>query len=137
MSHSQHGDSPRLDKTANNNKAALPGKISTHFVHKEIIMNAKLLYAATIAVALLGSGAAMASEATQFNVPASAQTRNAVKAELTQAKASGQLLRSFETDQRSNHPTAAVASARTRAEVRAEGRAEVRRHDFNADDVGA
>ena len=100
-------------------------------------MNAKLLYAATIAVALLGSGASMASEATQFNVPASAQTRNAVKAELTQAKASGQLLRSFVTDQRSNHPTAAVASARTRAEVRAEGRAEVRRHDFNADDVGA
>lgn len=100
-------------------------------------MNAKLLYAATIAVALLGSGAAMASEATQFNVPASAQTRNAVKAELTQAKAAGQLLRSFETDQRINHPMAAVASVRSRAEVRAEGRAEVRRHDFNADDVGA
>ena len=100
-------------------------------------MNAKLLYAATIAVALLGSSAAMASEATQFNISASTQTRNAVKAELTQAKAAGQLLRSFETDQRINHPMAAVASVRSRAEVRAEGRAEVRRHDFDANHVGA
>ena len=100
-------------------------------------MNAKLLYAATIAVALLGSSAAMASEATQLNIPASTQTRNAVKAELTQAKAAGQWLRSFETDQRSSQPMATVASVRSRAEVRAEGRAEVRRHDFDANHVGA
>ena len=136
MSHSQHGDSPSLDKTANNNKAALPGT-STHFAHKEIIMNAKLLYAATIAVALLASGAAMASEATQFNVPASTQTRNAVKAELTQAKAAGQLLRSFETDQRALQPAAAVSTMRPRADVRAEARAAARRHEFNPNYIGA
>ena len=139
MSHSQHGDSPRLDTTANNNKAALPGKISTHFVHKEIIMNAKLLYAATIAVALLASGAAMASEATQFNVPASTQTRATVKTELSQAmaKANGQLPRSFETDQRALQPTATVGSMRARAEVRAEARSAARRHEFNPNYIGA
>lgn len=100
-------------------------------------MNAKLLYAATLAVALLGSGAAMASEATQFNIPASTQTCATVQAELNQAKANGQLLRSFETDQRSNQPVTAVASARPRADVRAEARAAVRRHEFDANHVGA
>ena len=52
-------------------------------------MNAKLLYAATIAIALLGSSAAMATEATQIIVPAGTATRAAVQAELAQAKASG------------------------------------------------
>ena len=102
-------------------------------------MNAKLLYAATIAIALLGSGAAMASEATQFNVPASTQTRATVKAELSQAlaKSKGQLPRSFETDQLALQPTATVGSMRPRAEVRADARSAARRHEFNPNYIGA
>ncbi len=100
-------------------------------------MNAKLLYLATIAIALLSTGAAMAAEATQFNVPASTQTRANVKTELSQAKANGQLLRSFETDQRIVEPAAALTSLRPRAEVRAEARSAARRHEFNANYVGA
>ena len=102
-------------------------------------MNAKLLYAATVAVALLASGAAMASEATQFNVPASTQTRATVNAELSQAmaKANGQLPRSFETDQRALQPSAAVSTMRPRADVRAEARSAARRHEFNPNYIGA
>lgn len=100
-------------------------------------MNAKLLYAATLAVALLGSGAAMASEATQFNVPASTQTRANVKTELGQAMAKGQLPRSFETDQRALQPAATASSMRARAEVRAEARSAARRHEFNPNYIGA
>jgi Domain of unknown function (DUF4148) len=90
---------------------------------KEIIMNSKLLYAATIAIALLGSGAAMASEATQFDTTPSTLTRAEVKAELQRAQAAGEL----------NGVSAtygdfgkAVASVRSRDEVRAEARAETR-----------
>ena len=94
-------------------------------------MNAKLLYAATIAIALLGSSAAMATEATQIIVPAGTATRAAVQA---QAKASGSFVAAHEGSERA---TAAVASNRARDEVRAEARAAVRRHEFNALYVGA
>ena len=97
-------------------------------------MNSKLLYAATIAIALLGSGAAMATEATQFLAPASTLTRAEVKAELARAQAAGEL----------NRPSAqfgsaepAKASVRTRAEVRSEAIQAARDHSFNPLYVGA
>ena len=86
-------------------------------------MNSKLLYAATVAIALLGSGAAMASEATQFNTTPSTLTRAAVKAELKRAQAAGELdgvsytYGDFDGIQ---------ATVRSRADVRAEARAEAR-----------
>jgi hypothetical protein len=94
-------------------------------------MNAKLIYAATIAIALLGSSAAMAVEATQFTPPAGTLTRAAVKSELVQAKTNGQLLRSFETDQRVSQPGPLTASVRAREEVRAEARYAARHHELN------
>jgi Domain of unknown function (DUF4148) len=90
--HANAGDSPSQDKTANNNKAARP-ELSSHFcTAKEIIMNSKLLYAATVAVALLGSGLAMASEATQFDNTPGTLTRDEVKAELARAQAASRTL---------------------------------------------
>ena len=86
-------------------------------------MNSKLLYAATIAIALLGTGAAMASEATQFDNTPSTLTRAEVKAELKRAQVAGELdvvtytYGDFDGVQ---------ASTRSRADVRAEGRAEAR-----------
>ena len=41
----RRSDSPRLDTTANNNKAALPGNVKQP-VLKEFIMNTKQLFAA-------------------------------------------------------------------------------------------
>lgn len=86
-------------------------------------MNSKLLYTATIAIALLGSGAAMASEATQFDTSAGTLSRAEVKADLARAQAAGEL----------NGVSATygdfgktVASVRNRDEVRAEARAETR-----------
>lgn len=86
-------------------------------------MNSKLLYAATVAIALLGSGAAMASEATQFDAPAGTLTRAEVKAELKRAQAAGELngVSAAYGDVRAD-----IGSIRDRAEVRAEARAEVR-----------
>jgi hypothetical protein len=86
-------------------------------------MNSKLLYTATVAIALLASGAAMASEATQIQPPSGTLSRAEVKAELARAQAAGEL----------NGVSAtygdfgkAVASVRSRDEVRAEARAETR-----------
>lgn len=86
-------------------------------------MNSKLLYTATVALALLSSGAAMASEATQFDTPQGTLTRAEVKAELKRAQAAGEL----------NGVSATYgdfadvqASVRSRAEVKAEARAEAR-----------
>jgi hypothetical protein len=86
-------------------------------------MNSKLLYAATIAIALLGSGAAMATEATQIEAPAGTLSRASVKAELKRAQAAGELSGVSATygDVRT-----AIASVRDRDEVRAEARAETR-----------
>jgi hypothetical protein len=115
-------DSPSQDKTANNNKAALPGTVS-HLEKELIIMNTKLLYPATLIVALLASGAAMASEATQVDVAASTQSRAEVKAELHRAIAAGEV----------GVPTAAygnvvipAASEVSRDQVRREAVAEAR-----------
>ena len=88
-------------------------------------MNSKLLYAATVAIALLGSGAAMASEATQFDSTSGKLTRAEVKAELKRAQAAGELDGVSYTygnfDSKSQG-----ASVRDRAEVKAEARAEIR-----------
>lgn len=86
-------------------------------------MNSKLLYSATVALALLSSGAAMASEATQFDTPKGTLTRAEVRTELQRAQAAGELngvsatFGAFEDIQ---------ASVRNRADVRAEARAEAR-----------
>ena len=88
-------------------------------------MNSKLIYAATLAVALLGTGAAMASEATQFDIQPSVATRAEVKAELGRAQAAGELNRALATYGDFGHIS---AGDRSRADVRAEARAEARTH---------
>ncbi|KNZ34178.1 MAG: hypothetical protein AD742_01915 [Methylibium sp. NZG] len=97
-------------------------------------MNSKLLYSATIAIALLGSGAAMASEATQFDIPAGTATRAEVKAELARAQAAGELNQASALYGYVQPP---VASVRTRAEVRAEAVQAARDHSLNMLYVGA
>jgi Domain of unknown function (DUF4148) len=98
------------------------------------------LFAATVAVALLGTGAAMASEATQFVDAPGTMTRASVQAELSRARANGELVSSYEADQRISQPPAATATAvapRERAEVRAEARAAARNHKLNELYIGA
>ena len=98
------------------------------------------LYAATVAVALLGTGAAMASEATQFVDAPGTMTRASVQAEMSRARANGELVSSYEADQRISQPTAATVTAvapRERAEVRAEARAAARNHKLNELYIGA
>ena len=98
-------------------------------------MNAKALFAVTVAVALLSSGVAMASEATQFQDVPSTQGRAQVKAELARARAAGELAGvSFTYGY--FEPRAAV-SVRSREAVRAEARAFGRKHEFNGLYVGA
>jgi len=86
-------------------------------------MNSKLLFAATLAVALLGSGAAMASEATQFDNSPGTSIRAEVKAELKRARAAGEL-NGVSATYGDFGPIA--AGVRARDEVRAEARAEAR-----------
>ena len=97
------------------------------------------LYAATVAVALLGTGAAMASEATQFVDAPGTMTRASVKAELARARANGELVSSYEADQRISQPAAAVTAVapRERDEVRAEARAAARNRKLNELYIGA
>jgi hypothetical protein len=97
-------------------------------------MKSKLIYIATVAVALLGSGAAMASEATQFDTQAGTLSRAEVKAELKRAQAAGEL----------DGPSASygdfdslTAGVRSRAEVRAEARAEARSRRVASQYTGA
>ena len=97
-------------------------------------MNSKLLYTATIAIALLGSGAAMASEATQFNAPSGTLTRAEVKAELARAQAAGEL---NQVSALYGSVQPAVASVRSRDEVRAEARAEARSGKLAAQYLGS
>ena len=80
------------------------------------------LMAATVAAALLGAGSSMASEATQFVDAPGNMTRAEVKAELNRARANGELVSTYEADQRVSQPTV-TAATRERAEVRAEARA--------------
>lgn len=97
-------------------------------------MNAKILFAATIAVALLSSGAAMADEGTKSAQPTQALTRADVRAELLRAQAAGELA----------EPGASYApdvgpspSARQRDEVRAEARSAARRAQPSRGDTGS
>ena len=88
------------------------------------------LFAATVAMALLGTGAAMASEATQFVDAPGTLTRASVQAELARARANGELVSTYEADQRISQP-AVAAVVRERAEVRAEARAAARSQKLN------
>ena len=97
-------------------------------------MNAKALFALTVAVALLSSGVAMASEATEFNDTPSTLTRAQVRAELARAQAGGSLAGAGETY---GYLQPLVASVRSRDEVRAEARAAARAHPFVADYIGS
>jgi hypothetical protein len=122
MSHTQ---TQRLTEQGQDGKQqqGRPARNCQTIVKKEFIMNSKLLYVATVAIALLGSGAAMASEATQIVAPAGTLSRAEVKAELQRAQAAGEL----------NGVSAAygdvsvdIGSIRDRNEVRAEARTEMR-----------
>ena len=94
------------------------------------------LFAATVAVALLGTGAAMASEATQFVDAPGTLTRASVQAELARARANGELVSTYEADQRISRP-AVAAVVRERAEVRAEARAAARNRKLDELYIGA
>jgi hypothetical protein len=95
-------------------------------------MNAKQIVAA-VSLALAGS-AAMAVEATQFEVPASTLTRAEVKAELAQARLDGTLISSGEATVFADAPVASIVS---RNDVRADARQALRADPFNALYVGA
>jgi hypothetical protein len=95
--------SPRLDKTAPNNKRR-PARNVRNIESKVSTMNSKFLYAATVAVSLI-STLAMADEA-----PVS---REQVKTELQQAIASGTLKR---TDYDFLQPAIAPATSSTSRE---------------------
>ena len=97
-------------------------------------MNSKLLYTATVAIALLASGAAMATEATQISPPSGTLTRAEVKAELARAQAAGEMNR-VSALHGSAQP--APASVRSRDDVRAEARAEARTGKLAAQYLGS
>jgi Domain of unknown function (DUF4148) len=94
---------------------------------KEIIMNAKALFAVTVVVALLSSGAAMASEATQFKDAPGTLSRTQVQADLARARADGTVPGVGENFGNFHE---ALTSVRGRDEVRAEARAVARSHLF-------
>ena len=100
--------SPRLDKTAPNNKRR-PARNVNHIGSKVITMNSKFLYAATVAVSLISS-LAFADEAPV--------TRAQVNAETQQAIANGTLRRT-DYDVGSYRPQA-VTSNVTRQQVAVE-----------------
>ena len=95
-------------------------------------MNTKHLIAAA-AIAFVGTGA-FASEATQFTDTPSTLTRAEVKAELARAQAAGEL-----NQVSALHGSAqpAVASLRSRDDVRAEARAEARTGKLAAQYLGS
>ena len=76
-------------------------------------MNTKLLSAAGFALALLGSGTAMASEATQFDFPTGTLTQAEAQAALNRTKAATELF--LDT-----LPNSAFVSVLSPAEVRAQ-----------------
>ena len=99
-------------------------------------MNTKHLFATTaaaVAIAFVGTGA-FASEATQFNDTPSTVSRAEVKAELARAQAAGEL---NQASALYGYVQPAMASVRTRAEVRAEAAQAARDHSFNMLYVGA
>jgi hypothetical protein len=95
-------------------------------------MNIKHIITAA-AIAFVGTGA-FASEATQFTDTPSTVTRAAVKAELARAQAAGELSRPSALY---GYAEPAVASTRSRAEVRSEAVQAARDHSFNQLYVGA
>jgi hypothetical protein len=96
-------------------------------------MNTKHIIAA-VAIAFAGTTGAFASEATQFDIPASTLTRAAVKAELARAQAAGELNRASALY---GYAEPVATSTRSRAEVRAEALRAARDHSFNMLYVGA
>jgi len=96
-------------------------------------MYAKQVLAAFVISA--AAGAALAIEATQLEVPPSTKTRAEVMAELEQARLDGTLMSGGEATVFVDRPVA--AAARSREEVRAEGRIAARTHAFNELYVGA
>ena len=95
-------------------------------------MNTKHIIAA-VAVALL-SASAFASEATEFKDTPSTLTRAVVKAELTRAQATGELNRASALY---GYFEPAIASVRTREEVRAEAFKAAHEHSASTLYVGA
>jgi hypothetical protein len=136
----RRSDSPRLDTTANNNKAALPGNVKQP-VLKEIIMNSKQLFAAA-ALAVIGSSA-FAVEAEQIPAQSGQLTRAEVQAEVARARAAGEL--TFASDSYGGFKAVTWAArkspldhaaSRSREEVREEARAATRTSIFNLLYVG-
>lgn len=117
----QNNDSPRLDKTASNNKGRPARKTSTLcFEFKEIIMNRTQLIAAAV-LSLAGSAAFAQSEIDlQYfgQNQTSSVTRSQVRAEVAKARATGELTTPNEVVAAAVAPQAPVGL--TRAQVRAE-----------------
>ena len=103
--------SPNLDTTDPDNPPRLPENVT--FEPKDSIMNSKLLYAATVAISVLGS-LAMAGSAVAAPGPLS---RAEVSAELASAAASGTLQR---TDYDFLGASASSASQTPRSQIVAE-----------------
>ncbi len=95
-------------------------------------MNTKHIIAA-IAVAFVGASA-FASEATEFKDTPSTLSRAVVKAELARAQATGELNRASALY---GYVEPAIASARSREEVRAEAFKAAHEHSTNTLYVGA
>jgi Domain of unknown function (DUF4148) len=136
----RRSDSPRLDKTANNNKAALPGTAKQP-VLKEFNMNSKQLFAAA-ALAVIGTSA-FAVEAEQIPTQSGHLTRAEVQAEVVRARAAGEL--TFASDSYGGFKALTWAArkspldhaaSRSRDEVREEARAAGRSATFNQLYVG-
>ncbi len=130
-------DSPRLDKSATESR---PARIFNITNLKEVIMNAKNLFAA-VALAVIGSSA-MAVEAEQFVPPSGSLTRAEVKAELARAQAAGEIAQvsaaygSFAPVARVEYKAQDTQAARSRDEVRAEARVQSRANTFNSLYIG-
>ena len=120
MSQSEEQQLTERGQTANNKQTDLPGNVQPT---ERIVMNSKLIYTATLAVALLGGGAAMASEATQFGIDPSTASRAEVKAELERAQGAGEFKQATQAYGGFVTP---LGSQRSRAEVRDEARTEAR-----------
>ena len=97
-------------------------------------MNSKFIPTAAIASALLGGGAAIAAEATQFDVTPGATSRAEVMAELRRAQQTGAL-----TKPSALHGEVAPAGSgsRSRAEVHAEARIEARTSEVASQYIGS
>lgn len=97
-------------------------------------MNSKFIQTAAIATALLGGGAAIAAEATQFDITPGATSRAEVMAELRRAQQTGALT----TPSALYGEVAPAASGiRSRDAVRAEARNEARSSQVASQYIGS